>query len=115
MEQALINEGIPVEEISRLCDVHAAVFREGAPVSDPPRPNASLPSGRSPRTGWSGTLCCRNEGAEPMETRDDLQQRIQKRIQPVVEAAVPVAVGLILAGLLTWPFIWLWWRLSIPR
>ena len=35
MEQALINEGIPVEEISRLCDVHAAVFRD-APVSDSP-------------------------------------------------------------------------------
>lgn len=48
-----------------------------------------------------------------MQTRDDLQQRIQKRIQPVVEAAVAVAVGLILAGLPTWPFIWLWWRLSV--
>jgi DUF438 domain-containing protein len=27
MEQALINEGMPVEEIQRLCDVHAAVFK----------------------------------------------------------------------------------------
>jgi DUF438 domain-containing protein len=27
MEQALIMEGMPVEEIQRLCDVHAAVFK----------------------------------------------------------------------------------------
>lgn len=29
IEQELINEGLPVEEVQRLCDVHAAVFREG--------------------------------------------------------------------------------------
>ncbi len=28
IEQALINEGLPVEEVQRLCDVHVAVFRE---------------------------------------------------------------------------------------
>lgn len=28
MEQALINDGIPVEDVQRLCDVHAAVFRD---------------------------------------------------------------------------------------
>lgn len=28
IEQSLINEGIPVEEIQSLCDVHAAVFKE---------------------------------------------------------------------------------------
>lgn len=27
MEQALVNEGMPVSEIQRLCDVHAAVFK----------------------------------------------------------------------------------------
>jgi len=27
MEQALIMEGMPVEEVQRLCDVHAAVFK----------------------------------------------------------------------------------------
>lgn len=27
MEQALVNEGMPVEEIQRLCDVHATVFK----------------------------------------------------------------------------------------
>lgn len=26
-EQALINEGLPVEEVQRLCDVHAAIFK----------------------------------------------------------------------------------------
>jgi len=28
IEQELVNEGIPREEIQRLCDVHMAVFRE---------------------------------------------------------------------------------------
>lgn len=28
IEQELINEGLPVEEVQRLCDVHAAVFKE---------------------------------------------------------------------------------------
>lgn len=28
IEQGLINEGLPIEEVQRLCDVHAAVFRE---------------------------------------------------------------------------------------
>jgi uncharacterized protein len=28
IEQSLINEGLPVEEIQNLCDVHAAVFKE---------------------------------------------------------------------------------------
>lgn len=28
VEQGLINEGLPVEEVQRLCDVHAEVFRE---------------------------------------------------------------------------------------
>lgn len=50
-----------------------------------------------------------------MQTRDHLQQRIQEKIQPVVEATVAAVVRLILAGLLTWPFIWLWWRLSVSR
>ncbi|HBG02806.1 MAG TPA: DUF438 domain-containing protein [Firmicutes bacterium] len=28
IEQSLINEGLPVEEVQKLCDVHVAVFRE---------------------------------------------------------------------------------------
>lgn len=28
IEQTLINEGLPVEEVQRLCDVHVAVFKE---------------------------------------------------------------------------------------
>lgn len=27
MEQSLISEGMPVEEVQRLCDVHASVFK----------------------------------------------------------------------------------------
>lgn len=28
MEQALIEEGLPVEEIQKMCDVHASIFKE---------------------------------------------------------------------------------------
>lgn len=54
MEQALIEEGMPAEEIKRLCDVHTAVFRDtldeqkapeilpGHPVDTFKRENAAL-------------------------------------------------------------------------
>jgi len=38
-EQALISEGLPVEEVQRLCDVHAAVFKGS--VEDIHRPQAA--------------------------------------------------------------------------
>jgi DUF438 domain-containing protein len=28
MEQALMDEGLPAEEIKRLCDVHVEIFKE---------------------------------------------------------------------------------------
>ncbi len=37
MEQALIQEGMPVEEVQRLCDVHAAVFKEALQQKQEPR------------------------------------------------------------------------------
>ncbi len=36
IEQELINEGMPVEEIQRLCDVHVAVFRTALDAADNP-------------------------------------------------------------------------------
>ena len=36
MEQALITEGIPEEEVKRLCDVHVAVFRESLDAQPTP-------------------------------------------------------------------------------
>ncbi|MHB0857841.1 MAG: DUF438 domain-containing protein [Anaerolineae bacterium] len=36
MEQALINEGLPVEEVRALCDVHVSVFQEGLTDDSPP-------------------------------------------------------------------------------
>ncbi len=41
IEQSLINEGIPVEEIQNLCDVHAAVFKEA--LSE--KPNVEVAKG----------------------------------------------------------------------
>ncbi|NLM95951.1 MAG: DUF438 domain-containing protein, partial [Firmicutes bacterium] len=32
MEQALIDGGIPVEEVQRLCDVHAALFKDALEI-----------------------------------------------------------------------------------
>jgi hypothetical protein len=39
-EQTMIAEGLPVEEIQRLCDVHVAVFRQGL---DRQRPAETIP------------------------------------------------------------------------
>lgn len=39
MEQALIQEGMPVEEVQRLCDVHAAIFKEA--LEQKPEPKAT--------------------------------------------------------------------------
>ena len=36
VEQMLMEEGLPVEEIQRLCDVHVAVFREGLDEAQTP-------------------------------------------------------------------------------
>ena len=36
VEQLLIEEGLPVEEIQRLCDLHVAVFQDGLDMQQPP-------------------------------------------------------------------------------
>ena len=43
MEQALINEGMPVEEVQRLCDVHAAVFKGSIEEIHRPVNEAEIP------------------------------------------------------------------------
>lgn len=43
MEQALIAEGMPVEEIQRLCDVHAAVFKGSIQDIHKPESLADIP------------------------------------------------------------------------
>ena len=46
MEQALIMEGMPVEEIQRLCDVHAAVFKGSISDIHKPRKQEEIPGHR---------------------------------------------------------------------
>lgn len=41
IEQSLINEGLPVQEVQRLCDVHAAVFRDALEKN----PELTVPTG----------------------------------------------------------------------
>lgn len=43
MEQALIMEGMPVEEIQRLCDVHAAVFKGSIAEIHAPQQDEDVP------------------------------------------------------------------------
>jgi len=43
IEQALINEGIPVEEVQRLCDVHTALFKEGLEKAEKPEAEEGHP------------------------------------------------------------------------
>lgn len=47
MEQALINEGLPVSEVQRMCDVHAAVFMDSI---QPPPPAAEKTPGHPVHT-----------------------------------------------------------------
>ncbi len=43
MEQQLINEGLPPEEIKRLCDVHVEIFKEALEEQDRPEPPPGHP------------------------------------------------------------------------
>jgi DUF438 domain-containing protein len=43
MEQALMEEGLPPEEIKRLCDVHVEIFKEGLEEQDRPEPPLGHP------------------------------------------------------------------------
>ncbi|MEW6266888.1 MAG: DUF438 domain-containing protein [Thermodesulfobacteriota bacterium] len=43
IEQQLINEGLPVEEVKRLCDVHVQIFKEALEEQDRPEAPAGHP------------------------------------------------------------------------
>jgi DUF438 domain-containing protein len=43
MEQALMDEGLPAEEIKRLCDVHVEIFKEALEEQDRPEPPIGHP------------------------------------------------------------------------
>ncbi|NNL41484.1 MAG: DUF438 domain-containing protein [Desulfobacterales bacterium] len=43
MEQELMNEGLPAEEIKRLCDVHVEIFKEALEEQDRPKPPPGHP------------------------------------------------------------------------
>ena len=43
MEQALMNEGLPAEEIKRLCDVHVELFKEALEEQELPEPPPGHP------------------------------------------------------------------------
>jgi DUF438 domain-containing protein len=43
MEQELMNEGLPAEEIKRLCDVHVEIFKEALEEQDRPEPPLGHP------------------------------------------------------------------------
>jgi DUF438 domain-containing protein len=43
MEQALMDEGLPAEEIKRLCDVHVQIFKEALEEQDRPEPPLGHP------------------------------------------------------------------------
>jgi DUF438 domain-containing protein len=43
MEQALMEEGMPAEEIKRLCDVHVEIFKEALEEQDRPEPPLGHP------------------------------------------------------------------------
>ena len=77
MEQALIAEGMPVEEVQRLCDVHVTVFREALETAD--EDAHAVPAGHPVDTYRRenlvageilGTLRCSLEEAESLAAED---------------------------------------------
>ena len=43
MEQALIDQGIPVEDVQRLCDVHASIFSDALETHPEPKADPGHP------------------------------------------------------------------------
>lgn len=52
MEQNLIMEGLPVEEVQRLCDVHAAVFKGSIEDIHKPQEAYEMPGHPSIHLNW---------------------------------------------------------------
>jgi DUF438 domain-containing protein len=70
-EQALISEGLPVSEVQRLCDVHAAVFKGSVDQIHAPRSAEDTPGHPA------HTLKAENRAAERL---------ISRKIRPHIEA-----------------------------
>ncbi|NLJ40558.1 MAG: DUF438 domain-containing protein [Clostridiales bacterium] len=71
MEQSLIMEGMPVSEVQRLCDVHAAVFKGSIEDIHKPAPIAEIPG-------------------HPMHTFKWENREIEKKIESEVNPALKV-------------------------
>lgn len=67
IEQNLINEGLPVQEVQRLCDVHAAVFRDALENN----PSLQFPSGHPAEIFMSENLA--------------VQELIHQSIRPLIQ------------------------------
>ena len=90
-EQALIKEGLPVEEITRLCDVHAAVFKGS--VEEIHRPTNPHETPGHP----AHTLKAENEALERLmedRIRPHLEAFLELDAEVDAEAAVTLAQDL---------------------
>lgn len=74
MEQKLISEGMPHEEVKRLCDVHVQVFKETIEVKDPPTVQDGHPisSFMAENRALEGILDRLSEAAQHPALRDNI-------------------------------------------
>jgi hypothetical protein len=84
MEQGLINEGMAIEEVQRLCDVHAAVF-EGA-ISDIHKPKDASKEPGHPVQVF-------------MEENERIEQVIGTEIEPYLEKTGKSAILMLRVGM----------------
>ncbi len=77
-EQALVAEGLPISEVQRLCDVHAAAFKDIITETPPPADTSQIPGHPANTLKW--------------ENRH-IENLIEQKIQPYI-SALPQAEAL---------------------
>ena len=88
IEQSLINEGLPVEEVQKLCDVHVAVFKE------------SLDKQFAAVDAKAGQMKVAGRTLDPLKEENEVITQLVKDIQAIVASISDAKDGTNIDGLL---------------
>ena len=89
IEQSLINEGLPVEEVQKLCDVHVAVFKESLD-----KQKATVDAKATQKNIVAGAL-------DPLKEENKVISRLVKEIQQIMTTISEAETGSDIESLLT--------------
>lgn len=89
IEQSLINEGLPVEEVQKLCDVHVAVFKESLD-----KQKATVDAKATQKDIVAGAL-------DPLKEENKVISRLVKEIQQIMTTISEAETGSDIESLLT--------------